>query len=47
MALSGRLFIKINNNQMENSVDVRGCDWDETRGGAERVGMMVAHRLGR
>ena len=33
MALGGRLFIKINNNQMEDGFDVRGYDWYETRGG--------------
>ena len=38
MAISGRLFIKINNNQMEDGVDVRGCDWDETRGGRNAWG---------
>ena len=36
MALSGRLFIKINNNQMEDGFDVRGYDWYETRGGGTR-----------
>ena len=31
MALGDRLFIKINNNQMEDGFDVRGCDREETR----------------
>ena len=31
MALGGRLFIKINNNQMEDGFYVRGYDWYETR----------------
>jgi hypothetical protein len=31
MALSGRRFIKINNNQMEDGVDVRRVDGEETR----------------
>ncbi len=38
MALSRRLFIKINNNQMKDGVDVRGCDWDETRVGRNAWG---------
>ena len=37
MALGDRLFIKINNNQMEDGFDVRGCNekrlgWGGTRG---------------
>ncbi len=33
MALGGRRFIKINNNQMEDSVNVRGCVGEEVRPG--------------
>ncbi len=31
MALGGRCFISINNNQMADSVDVRGCVGEEAR----------------
>ena len=33
MALGGRRFININNNQMEDSVDIRGCVGEEVRPG--------------
>jgi hypothetical protein len=33
LALGGRRFININNNQMEDGVDVRGCDGEEARPG--------------
>ncbi len=33
MALGGHRFININNNQMEDGVDVRGCIGEETRPG--------------
>ncbi len=33
MALGGRRFININNNQMEDSVDIRGCVVEEARPG--------------
>ncbi len=33
MALSGYRFININNNQMEDGVDVRGCVGEEARPG--------------
>ncbi len=31
MALGGRHFININNNQMEDGVDVKGCIGEEAR----------------
>ncbi len=31
MALGGRRFISIHNNQMEDSVDLRGCIGEEAR----------------
>ncbi len=33
MALGGRRFININNNQMEDSVDIRGCVGERARPG--------------
>ena len=33
MALGGRRFININNNQLEDSVDIRGCIGEEARPG--------------
>ncbi len=33
MALGGHRFININNNQMEDGVDVRGCIGEKTRPG--------------
>ncbi len=33
MALGGHRFININNNQMEDSVDVKGCVGEEARPG--------------
>ncbi len=33
LALGGRRFIKINNNQMEDSVDMKGCVGEEARPG--------------
>jgi hypothetical protein len=33
LALGGRHFISINNNQMEDGVDVRGCIGEEVRQG--------------
>ncbi len=33
MALGGRRFININNNQMEDGVDVKGCVGEEARPG--------------
>jgi hypothetical protein len=33
LALGGRRFININNNQMEDSVDIRGCVGEEVRPG--------------
>ncbi len=33
MALGGRCFININNNQMEDGVDIRGCAGEEARPG--------------
>ncbi len=33
MALGGRRFIKINNNQMEDGVDMKGCFGEEARPG--------------
>ncbi len=33
MALGGRHFININNNQKEDSVDVKGCVGEEARPG--------------
>ncbi len=33
LALDGRRFININNNQMDDSVDVRGCVGEEARPG--------------
>ncbi len=33
MALGGHRFININNNQMEDSVDIRGCIGEEGRPG--------------
>ncbi len=33
MALGGRSFIKINNNQMEDGVDMKGCIGEEARPG--------------
>ncbi len=33
LALGGRHFININNNQMEDGVDIRGCIGEEARPG--------------
>jgi hypothetical protein len=33
LALGGRRFIKINNNQLEDGVDMKGCIGEEVRPG--------------
>ncbi len=38
MALGGHCFININNNQMEDGVDVRGCVGEEARLGGNMWG---------
>ncbi len=38
MALGGRCFIKINNNQMEDGVDMKGCIGEEARPGQNMWG---------
>ncbi len=38
MALGGRHFIKINNNQMEDGVDMKGCVGEEARPGRKLWG---------
>jgi hypothetical protein len=38
LALGGRHFININNNQMEDGVDIRGCVGEEVRPGQNMWG---------